>query len=87
VWSGAELDLVASLCEEHDLLAITDEIYEHMVYGDRSHVPLATRPGARERTVMISGFSKTFAVTGWRLGYLTAHPEIARRITITHDIM
>jgi aminotransferase len=87
VWSDAELDLVAALCEEHDLLAITDEIYEHMVYDGRSHVPLATRGKARERTVMISGFSKTFAVTGWRLGYLTAHPEIARRITITHDLM
>lgn len=87
VWTGPELDLVASLCEEHDLLAITDEIYEHMVYDGRSHVPLATRGSAKERTVMISGFSKTFAVTGWRLGYLTAVPEIARRITIAHDLM
>jgi aminotransferase len=87
VWTEAELDLVASLCEEHDLLAITDEIYEHMVYDGRRHVPLATRGKAKERTVMISGFSKTFAVTGWRLGYLTAPPEIARRITITHDLL
>ncbi len=87
VWTEAELDLVAALCEEHDLLAITDEIYEHMVYDGRQHVPLATRGKAKERTVMISGFSKTFAVTGWRLGYLTAPPEIARRITITHDLL
>lgn len=87
VWSEAELDLVASLCEEFDLLAITDEIYEHMLYDGKKHVPLATRGKAKERTVMISGFSKTFAVTGWRLGYLSAPPEIARRITITHDLM
>jgi aminotransferase len=87
VFTPAELDLVAAVCEEHDLLALTDEIYEHMVYDGRSHVPLATRAKAKERTVMISGFSKTFAVTGWRLGYLTAHPEIARRITIAHDLM
>lgn len=87
VWSEAELDLVAQVCEEHDLLAITDEIYEHMVYDGKKHVPLATRGRAKDRTVMLSGFSKTFAVTGWRLGYLTAHPEIARRITIAHDLL
>ncbi|MEZ4297267.1 MAG: aminotransferase class I/II-fold pyridoxal phosphate-dependent enzyme [Polyangiaceae bacterium] len=87
VWTKEELDLVASVCEEHDLLAITDEIYEHMVYDGREHVPLATRGKAKPRTVMISGFSKTFAVTGWRLGYLTASPEIARRITIAHDLL
>ena len=87
VWTEAELDLVAQVCEEHDLLAITDEIYEHMVYDGRKHVPLATRPKAKDRTVMLSGFSKTFAVTGWRLGYLTANPEIARRITIAHDLL
>ncbi len=87
VWTAEELDLVEQVCEEHDLLAITDEIYEHMVYDGRAHVPLATRGRARERTVMISGFSKTFAVTGWRLGYLTAPPEIARRITIAHDLL
>lgn len=87
VWSESELDLVASLCEEHDLLAITDEIYEHMVYDGKKHIPLATRPKAKDRTVMLSGFSKTFAVTGWRLGYMTANPEIARRCTIAHDLM
>ena len=87
VWSEAELDLVASLCEEHDLIAITDEIYEHMVYDGKKHIPLCTRAKAKDRTVSLSGFSKTFAVTGWRLGYLTAPPEIARRITITHDLL
>jgi len=87
VWSAAELDLALAVCEENDLLAITDEIYEHMVYDGRAHVPFATRGRAKERTVMISGFSKTFAVTGWRLGYLTAPPEMARRITVAHDLL
>jgi aminotransferase len=87
VWTEADLDRLAALCEAHDLLAITDEIYEHILYDGRRHVPLATRGKARERTVMISGLSKTFAITGWRLGYLTAPPELSRRITITHDLL
>jgi aminotransferase len=87
VWTPAELDIVAAACEAHDLIAVTDEIYEHIVFDDLAHVPLAARGSARARTVSISGFSKTFAVTGWRLGYLTAPPELARRITITHDLL
>lgn len=87
VWTPTELDIVAAACEKHDLIAITDEIYEHIVFDDLSHTPLATRGSARARTVSLSGFSKTFAVTGWRLGYLTAPPELARRITITHDLL
>jgi aminotransferase len=87
VWSEAELDRLAALCKEHDILAITDEIYEHILFDGQKHVPLASRPDARERTVSISGLSKTFAITGWRLGYLTAPPEIARRITVTHDLL
>ncbi len=87
VWSRGELDALTRVCAERDLIAITDEIYEHILYDGAEHVPLATRPGARERTVTLSGFSKTFAVTGWRLGYLTAPPELARRITIIHDLL
>jgi aminotransferase len=87
VWSVAELDQLAAILEEHDLLAITDEIYEHIVYDGQKHVPLASRGRARERTISISGLSKTFAITGWRVGYLTAPAEIARRITITHDLL
>lgn len=87
VWTSAELDTIAAACEAHDLIALTDEIYEHIVFDDRSHVPLATRGSARRRTVTISGFSKTFAVTGWRLGYLTAPAELARRITVAHDLL
>ena len=87
VWSPSELDALTALCVKHDLLAVTDEIYEYILYDGCHHVPLATRPGARERTVTLSGFSKTFSVTGWRLGYLTAPPELARRITIAHDLL
>ena len=87
VWTEAELDGIAAVLERHDLIAITDEIYEHILFDGTKHVPLATRGRARERTVSLSGFSKTFAITGWRLGYLTAPAEIARRITVTHDLL
>lgn len=87
VWTTDELDRLAALLEEHDLIGITDEIYEHIVFDGRKHVPLASRGGARARTVTITGFSKTFAVTGWRLGYATAPPEIARRLTVSHDLL
>ena len=87
VWTASELDRLAALLEQHDLLAITDEIYEHILFDGQAHVPLATRGRARERTVTISGLSKTFAITGWRVGYLTAPAELARRITITHDLL
>jgi aminotransferase len=87
VWRTDELDLVADVCERHDLIAVTDEIYEHILFGDAKHVPLATRAKARERTVTLSGFSKTFAITGWRLGYLTAPEALARRMTVAHDLL
>ena len=87
VWSTEELDWLADVLEAHDLIAITDEIYEHIVFDGNKHVPLASRKNARKNTISISGFSKTFAVTGWRLGYLTAPPEAARRITVAHDML
>jgi len=87
VWTPDELDRIAALCEERDLIAVTDEIYEHIVFDDQRHVPLATRKGARARTIMLSGLSKTFAITGWRLGYLSAPPEAAQRIAVAHDLL
>ncbi len=87
VWTIEELDRLAAILEEHDLIAVTDEIYEHIVFDGHKHVPLATRGAARKRTVTLSGLSKTFAITGWRLGYLTAPPELARRITVAHDLL
>lgn len=66
VFSREELQIIAGLCQEHDSLAITDEIYEHIVYDGFRHVPLATLPGMRERTITVNGMSKTYSVTGWK---------------------
>ncbi len=74
VFSFDELAQVARLCEEHDAIAITDEIYEHITYDGHRHTPIATLPGMRERTVTISALSKTYSVTGWRVGWAIA-PE------------
>lgn len=83
----AELDKLADFCSSHDLIAFTDEIYEHIVFDGNAHIPLATRPGMRDRTVTISGLSKTFSITGWRVGYLTAPAAAAQRITVAHDLL
>jgi aminotransferase len=86
VYSHAELELIASLCVEHDVLAITDEIYEHLVYRGR-HISLATLPGMAERTITISGASKTYSVTGWRIGWLIAPPALSAGIRKVHDFL
>jgi aspartate/methionine/tyrosine aminotransferase len=85
IFTRAELELIASLCQEHDALVYTDEIYEHIVYDGFEHVYPSTIPGLRERTVMISGLSKTYSVTGWRIGYAIAPPEITAAIRKVHD--
>jgi aminotransferase len=87
VFSAAELDEIAALCVKHDVLAVTDEVYEHIVYDGATHVPLATRPGMAERTVTISALSKTFSVTGWRLGYAIAPPRLTAAIRKVHDFL
>jgi len=86
VWQRDELEQVAALCQEHDLLAITDEIYEYIVYDGHTHISLATLPGMRERTVTISGYSKTFSITGWRLGYVVAPQPLAQAIGLVNDL-
>ncbi len=87
VFTRAELQTIADLCLEYDAFAITDEIYEHLVYVDRPHTSLATLPGMAERTVTISGLSKTYSVTGWRLGYTLAAPDLTRAIRNAHDLI
>ena len=87
VMTGDELAIIAGICERYDLLALTDEIYEYILFDGHEHVSLASLPGMWERTVTISGFSKTFSITGWRLGYAIAHPEISERITLVNDLM
>lgn len=86
VFTRDELTQIADLCKEHDVLAITDEIYEHIRYAGGHHV-LATWPGMRERTITISGLSKTFSCTGWRLGYAIAPPEMSSPIRKVHDFL
>ncbi len=86
VWTSEELTTLLDLLTKYDLYAITDEIYEYMVYDGRQHVSLASLPGAYERTVTISGFSKTYNMTGWRLGYAVACPEIISRMGLLNDL-
>ncbi|HEV2027769.1 MAG TPA: aminotransferase class I/II-fold pyridoxal phosphate-dependent enzyme [Candidatus Dormibacteraeota bacterium] len=86
VYSQAELELIGQLCVEHDAIAITDEIYEHLVYRGR-HISLATLPGMRDRTITISGASKTYSVTGWRIGWLIAPPGLTAGIRKVHDFL
>lgn len=86
VFDREELETVAELCRRYDAWAFTDEIYEHIRYeGD--HVPLSTLPGMRERTVTVSGASKTFAVTGWRVGWIVAPPGATDAIRKVHDFL
>jgi aminotransferase len=86
VFDRTELEGVAALCRRHDLLAFTDEIYEH-IYYDGEHTPLATLAGMRDRTVTISGLSKTFSVTGWRIGTIVAPPDLTDAIRKVHDFL
>jgi aspartate/methionine/tyrosine aminotransferase len=87
VFTRGELETIAALCQEFDCLCITDEIYEHILYDGRTHVPMATLPGMYERTVTISGLSKTFSVTGWRLGYVLAPPALSEAVRKVHDFL
>ena len=87
VFSRAELQIIADVCLEHDLLAITDEIYEHIVYDGAGHTPIATLPGMADRTITISGISKSYSVTGWRVGYAIASPELSLGIRRAHDFI
>jgi aminotransferase len=86
VFSLAELQRVGAACITHDLFLITDEIYEYFVYDGLRHISAATLPGMKERTIVISGFSKTFSVTGWRLGYVTADRKWMGAMSYFHDL-
>ncbi|QKW07466.1 pyridoxal phosphate-dependent aminotransferase [Streptomyces sp. NA04227] len=80
VLSRAELTAIAELVVERDLLVVTDEVYEHLVFDDAEHLPLASLPGMRERTVTISSSGKTFSFTGWKVGWVTATPELVTAV-------
>ncbi len=87
VFNREELTLIAELCQKWDVLAFTDEIYEHILYDGNEHIAMATLPGMEERTVTINGLSKTYSVTGWRVGYILANPELTGAIRKVHDFL
>jgi aminotransferase len=86
VFTRAELEAIAELCRRHDAFAVTDEIYEH-IYYEGEHIPIATLPGMADRTITISGASKTFSVTGWRIGTIISPPDITDAIRKVHDFL
>jgi aminotransferase len=86
VFTLSELEGLAKIAEEFDMFVFTDEIYEHFIYGGAKHVSPMTIPGMRERTILMSGFSKTFSVTGWRVGYLVADAKWVGSIGYFHDL-
>lgn len=87
VFTRKELTFIADLCKKYDAYCITDEVYEHIVYAPHEHVYMATLPGMFERTISCSSLSKTYSITGWRLGYTIAPAEITERIKKVHDFL
>jgi len=87
VFDRGQLQIISDLCQEFDALAITDEIYEHIIYDGARHIPMMTLPGMRERTILINSMSKTYAVTGWRVGWVLANPDITESVRKVHDFL
>jgi aminotransferase len=87
VFSRKELWSIASIAQEHDLFVFTDEIYEYFLYDDRTHISVATLPGMADRTITIGGYSKTFSITGWRIGYSVASAQWAQAIGAVNDLL
>jgi aminotransferase len=85
VFTEQELSTIRDLCVKHDVVAITDEIYEHLVFDGLRHLPIARYPGMQDRTITICGLGKTFAVTGWRVGYCIASAELTDALRKVHD--
>lgn len=87
VFTEDELKEIADLCSEFDCIAVTDEIYEHMIYDEKQHVSIGSLPQMQNRTITISGLSKTYSMTGWRLGYVVAPEELTDAIRKMHDFL
>jgi aminotransferase len=87
VFSREELIYIAELCQEFDSLVITDEIYEHIIYDGAKHIPMMTLPGMRNRTILVNSMSKTYSVTGWRVGWVLAAPDLTESIRKVHDFL
>jgi aspartate/methionine/tyrosine aminotransferase len=87
VFTREELQVIAELCQKWDVLAISDEIYERVVFSGRAHVPMASIPGMADRTITTSGLSKTYSVTGWRIGWAISPPSLTGGIRKIHDFL
>lgn len=87
VFTYEELKVIADLAVKYDIYVITDEVYEHILYKPHEHICIATLPGMRERAIICNSLSKTYSITGWRLGYVIASPEITDRIKKVHDFL
>ncbi len=87
VFTRQELETIAALCQKWDAIAISDEIYEHIIYDGRQHLPIATIPGMAERTVTLNSLSKTYSVTGWRVGWTISPPSLTGAIRKVHDFL
>ena len=87
VFSREELEMIAELCQEFDALAITDEIYEHVLYDGAEHIPIMTLPGMRDRSISVNSMSKTYGVTGWRVGWVMAAPDLSESVRKVHDFL
>jgi N-succinyldiaminopimelate aminotransferase len=87
VYTRAELETIAGFVKEFDAIAICDEVYEHLAFDGREHIPLMTLPGMRERTIRIGSAGKTFSLTGWKVGYLTGPEELMRAVSKAHQFL
>jgi len=87
VFTRDELTYISELCQEFDAVAITDEIYEHITYDGGEHIPMITLPGMRDRSILVNSMSKTFSVTGWRVGWVLASPHLTATIRKVHDFL
>jgi len=87
VFTRAELEAIAELLIGHDAYAVCDEVYEHLVFSGAEHIPLMTLPGMRERCIRIGSAGKTFSLTGWKIGYITAAPQLLSVIAKTHQFV
>ncbi len=87
VFSRDELEIIADVCRDHDLIALTDEVYEHLVFDDAEHVPLATLPGMKERTLTLSSAGKTYSFTGWKIGWGTGPKSLIDGAQAAHQFL
>src|SRR5882724_9428006 len=87
IFNRSDLEFIAGLCQEFDCLAITDEIYEHILYDGIEHIPMMSIPGMRDRTILVNSMSKTYAVTGWRVGWVLASADLSDSIRKVHDFL